>query len=298
MAGITAGRLGGVSAYLLFGSLMLGVLGMDWRTATLVFAGGGALFAVAFAVVFRNSPAENSLVNEAEAELIQGEGPGKAVATDETRMKHGSKKIPERGRISGRAVVNLVVLNVQTILSTLADNIYSSWIPLFLWEVHALKYEKMGIFSSLPLLGGAIAGVVGGMLNDYFITRTGNRRWTRSLVAFVGKGLAAALLVTALWWYDNPYVFCGFLFAVKFFGDWSLATSWGVVTDIGGRVTASVFAFNNAVAGIGFIAAPTIFGFLAQHYGWTVVFVSVAVTYVLCALSWLAIDCTIPMVEE
>jgi MFS family permease len=114
----------------------------------------------------------------------------------------------------------------------------------------------------------------------------------------VGKGLAAALLVTALWWYDNPYVFCGFLFAVKFFGDWSLATSWGVVTDIGGRVTASVFAFNNAVAGIGFIAAPTIFGFLAQHYGWTVVFVSVAVTYVLCALSWLAIDCTIPMVEE
>jgi MFS family permease len=195
-------------------------------------------------------------------------------------------------------VVNLVVLNVQTILSTLADNIYSSWIPLFLWEVHALKYETMGIFSSLPLLGGAIAGVVGGMLNDFFIARTGNRRWTRSLVALVGKGLAAALLIVALWWYENPYVFCGFLFAVKFFGDWSLATSWGVVTDIGGRVTASVFAFNNAVAGIGFIAAPTIFGFLAQHYGWTVVFVSVAVTYVLCALSWLAIDCTVPMLEE
>ena len=41
---------------------------------------------------------------------------------------------------------------------------------------------------------------------------------------------------------------------VKFFGDWSLATSWGVVTDIGGRATASVFAFNNAVAGIGFTA--------------------------------------------
>jgi MFS transporter, ACS family, glucarate transporter len=93
-------------------------------------------------------------------------------------------------------------------------------------------------------------------------------------------------------------VFCVFLFAVKFVGDWSIATSWGVVTDIGGRVTASVFAFNNAVAGIGFIVAPVLFGFLAQHYGWTAVFIAVAITYILCAASWLAIDCTIPMIED
>ena len=196
-------------------------------------------------------------------------------------------------------MVNLAMLNVQTILSTLADNIYSNWIPLFLWEVHALKFEAMGIFSSLPLLGGAIAGVVGGHAQRLCASprrATGGGR---------GAGLPAwarawrgVLLLAALAWYDNPYVFCGFLFAVKFFGDWSLATSWGVVTDIGGRATASVFAFNNAVAGIGLIAAPVLFGYLAEHYGWTAVFVSVAVTYVLCALSWLAIDCTIPMVEE
>ena len=77
-----------------------------------------------------------------------------------------------------------------------------------------------------------------------------------------------------------------------------LATSWGVVTDIGGRVTASVFAFNNAVAGLGLIVAPLLFGYLTDQFGWTAVFISVAVTYVLCALSWLAIDCTIPMMEE
>ena len=74
-----------------------------------------------------------------------------------------------------------------------------------------------------------------------------------------------------------------FLFFVKFFGDWSLATSLGVVTDIGGRATASVFGFNNSVAGIGSIAAPLAFGYIADHYGWPAVFVTVAVTYVLCA---------------
>lgn len=291
IAGITAGRLGGMCAYLVFGSLLLGRLGLDWRTAIYVFVAGGVLFAILFAVLFRDSPRSHPLVNEAEATLIDGP------AAEET-LHAVEKKLP-LGQllrtIRPRAIVNLLFLNVQTILSTLADNIYSNWIPLFLSEVHHLEYEAMGIYSSLPLLGGAIAGALGGLLNDWCIARTGNRRWSRSGIAAVGKGLAAVILLIALAWYNNPYVFCGLLFAVKFFGDWSLATSWGVVTDIGGRATASVFAFNNAVAGIGLIAAPPLLGFLALRYGWPVVFAAVAATYVLCALSWLAIDCTIPV---
>lgn len=291
IAGITSGRLGGMCAYLLFGSLLLGVFGLHWRTATYLFAGSGIAFAILFATVFRNAPENHPLVNEAELALFD----------DRTTIKSPSSG----GRLTvwqllrsirPQALANLIVLNVQTILSTLADNIYSNWIPLFLWEVHELKFEKMGVYSALPLFGGAIAGVVGGVLNDWCIARTGNRRWSRTGIAFVGKGLAAAFLLLALGWYSNPYAFCGLLFAVKFFGDWSLATSWGVVTDIGGRATASVFAFNNAVAGIGLIAAPPLFGYVAQRYGWPTVFVTVATTYVLCALSWLAIDCTIPVI--
>ena len=194
--------------------------------------------------------------------------------------------------------MNLGCLCVQSILSTFADNIYSNWVPLFVAEVYHLKYKEMGIYSSLPLLGGAIAGLVGGILNDYAIARTGNRRWSRGGVAFAGKATAALLTSAALFFYDSPHVFCGFLFFVKFFGDWSLATSLGVVTDIGGKATASVFGFNNAVAGIGSITAPLAFGYIADRYGWPAVFVTVAVTYALCAMSWLVIDCTIPVVDE
>jgi MFS family permease len=197
-----------------------------------------------------------------------------------------------------RSLVNLLMLCIQSVLSTLADNIYSNWIPLFLAQVHQLDYKSMGVYSALPLLGGAIAGLTGGLLNDWLIAKTGNRRWARSGIAFFGKGVAAVVLLAALLWYDSPYVFCWLLFVVKLFGDWSLTTSWGVVTDIGGRATASVFAFSNAVAGIAFIIAPPLFGFLAKHYGWPTVFVTVAITYALCALSWLAIDCTIPVIRE
>jgi MFS family permease len=85
---------------------------------------------------------------------------------------------------------------------------------------------------------------------------------------------------------------------VKLFGDWSLTTSLGVVTDIGGKATASVFAFSNSVAGIALIAAPLVFGPVSEHSGWRPVFMIVGITYALCALSWLLIDSTIPVLNE
>jgi len=297
----TAGRIGGMSAGLLFGSLLVGLLGVPWREAVYLFAGLGLTYAAAFFVMFRNTPREHPRVNEAEVRLIAGDI---VVAGDEGAAPGAAVPAPPRmtvrrmvGSLSPRGLLNLVAVNVQTILSTLADNIYSNWIPLFLAEVYFWGPEKQGAFSALPLLGGAVAGVVGGLLNDWFIRRTGNRRWSRVGVAMAGKGMASLLLFTALIWYDNPYVFCGFLIFVKLFGDWSLVTTWGVITDIGGRATATVFAFNNAVAGFALIGAPALFGYMAKEYGWYSVFVTVAVTYALCALSWLAINCSIPLFD-
>jgi MFS transporter, ACS family, glucarate transporter len=253
--------------------------------------------ALLFAFAFRNSPRRHPLVNEEEANLIEGHvaAPAAGAAAAPPRMSRREML----SRMSVRSILNLFALNLQSILSTLADNIYSSWIPLFLYEVHSLEFKEMGIYSALPLLGGAIGGALGGVLNDFFIYATGNRRWSRSLVALTGKGLAALFLLAAmLMYYDNPYNFCIMLFFVKLFGDWSLTTSWSTVTDIGGRATATVFAFNNSVAGIAAIIAPLLYGYVAQHYGWRWMFVIAGAAYVLCALSWLLINCTIPILRE
>ncbi len=307
--GVLAGRLGALGSSLVFTSLLLGVLQLDWRAAIWILVAVGVAHLLLFAIVFRNSPREHPAVNDAEARIIEGDDtPTTGSPLTQTRnVSEGesSSPAPERTTVRSmlrsmtpRSLVNLMCLAVQSILSTFADNIYSNWIPLFLAQVHDLKFKEMGIYSALPLLGGAIGGLVGGILNDYFIALTRNRRWSRVGVAFVGKGLAAVLMFASLFFYDRPYVFCLSLFFVKLFGDWSLTTSLGVVTDIGGRATASVFAFNNSVAGIGFITAPIVFGYLADRYTWRQVFVAVGVTYALCALSWLVIDCTIPVVRE
>ena len=299
LVGVLAGRLGGLSAALVFGYLLLGVFELEWRTAVLLLAVIGVGLAAIYVWIYRNRARGHPWVNQAEVDLLEA---GPDSATD-TVVEGQPKKVPfdiflRQLFARPRALINLVFINLQSILSTFADNIYSNWIPLFLFQVYALKFKEMGIYAALPLAGGALGGFLGGFLNDFIIAKTGNRRWARSGVACSGKGMAAILLFTAMLYYDQPYVFCGFLFFVKLFGDWSLTTLWGTVTDIGGRATASVFSFNNAVAGVGSIAAPIIFGFIADESGWRWVFITAGVAYVLCAVSWLFINCTIPMTDE
>ncbi|MBT4865082.1 MAG: MFS transporter [Planctomycetaceae bacterium] len=297
--GVFSGRIGGASANILFAAVIVGVMGFDWRTAIWIFAGLGIAHASAFLILFRSSPSRHPWTNRAEVELIE-EKPSKVMSesmTEETAEKTTMRQM--LGRMSPRSIVNLFSIVLTSTLSTIADNIFLAWIPLFLFKIHGLTFKEMGFYSALPLFGGAFGGAFGGFLNDRVILRTGNLRWARSLIGFGGKGTAGVLLVIALLTsYENPYRFCTFLLFIKFFADISLATRWGAVTDISGNASASVFAFNNSLAGLGGILAPIMYGIVLDEFNWKTVFVIGGVMYGLCAASWLLIDCSIPLVRE
>ena len=289
--GVSAGRLGGLSANLLLMTVMIGTLGIKWQLAIYILAGVGITHGVAFLTVFRNSPAEHPMSNRAETELVAGD--------DEPDREQPLKIRELVSQMSGRSILNLVAVNATSTFSTVADNIYSHWIPLFLVLEYELKYKEMGIYSALPLLGGATGGIIGGFLSDALIRWTGNRRWVRSLVGFSGKFLAAVTLsMSVLFFYDNPYVFCGMLFIVKLFADISLTSRWGTITDIGGRATASVFSFNNSLATLLTMGVPLMYGYISDLHGWRVVFWVACLAYVACALSWLLVNCSIPVLAS
>ena len=295
-AAVFFGRIGGVSANLLVATVMIGIYGFTWRFAVYLLVMMGLIHTLLFFLLYRDSPRRHALVNDAEAALIE-EVPDNAESAD---LKQTPRMTIREmfSHMTKRSTFNLLWLNAQTILSTIADNIFSAWIPLFLFKVHDLQFKEMGLYSALPLLGGACGGAFGGWLNDFMIRRMGDRRKARSYVGLAGKGMAAVLLLTSLYWYDDPYRFCTMLFFVKFFSDWSLTTTWGVVTDIGGRSTATVFAWNNAIATSGAITAPIMYGAIAEYVSWRWVFITGAAAYMVCALSWLKVNCMIPVIVE
>ena len=248
------GRGGGAVSFILFGTVLMGWLELTWRQSLVVLMVIGVLFGFVFLFLFRNRPEDHWMANEAEVDLVTGDDPEVSEATG-SRLKWGS--VLRSG--------NMWMFYIQQFTSAFADNIYTNWIPLFLLVVKGADMKSAGWMSALPLVGGAIGGMLGGTIQNWLIARGGNRRWARSWIGMVGKLLATVFMFASLG-FDSAVVIVGFFFLVKFFGDWSQPTVWGTVTDLAGRNAASVFASVNTVGSIaGFVAGPVIGGIILWY---------------------------------
>lgn len=292
----TAGRSGAALSSIIFGTVMLGWLGMSWQAGLLWLSGVGLLFAVIFAFGFGDSPARDSRVNDSERELIRG--PGEVTATTAA----APTMLPWNKAFRNNSLRWFVV---QQFCDAGSDVAFVSLIGSYFLQAHGLNLSQSGWRSSLPLIGGAIGGIVGGALNEWWISRTGNRRWSRSGVGFVGKtlGCVMLLLVTRQ---ESATAAAFLLMFAKFFGDWSQPTVWGTCTDMGGRFSATVFSIINTAGTIGGVVMPLVFGSLLDVFTseqllgdmptkvtrWEPLFLLLAGMYLASALCWLKVDCT------
>jgi MFS family permease len=188
-------------------------------------------------------------------------------------------------------------LLVHIFTSAFADQVFVYWIPQFLKEGKGLSAVDVGIFAGLPLWGGALGGMVAGLLNDWLIRATGSRRFGRVAVGLTGKVVAALLIALSLQFEDGRTMMLVVVVA-KFFTDWSQPSVWGTVTDIGGHAAGRVFGTVNMAGSIGAIIAGPLFGGIVQRAGWDALFWAVVAIFFISGLSWLAIDPNKRLVED
>ena len=177
----TFGRSGGAMSSIILGTVLMGWCGLSWQTALGVMGLAGAAFGIAFLILFQNSPAEHPLVNVAERTLIA----------------EGSATQTLRGTLSWSRAIrsrSLFCFTVQQFMDAGSDVAFVYLIGKYFLDRHGLDIKNVGWLASLPLWGGALGGIVGGWLNDRLIRQTGNRRWSRSGIGFVGKIIGCAML--------------------------------------------------------------------------------------------------------
>lgn len=181
------GRGGGAASFFLVGTVLMGWCALSWRQSLVVLTVFGLGFGLLFIWLFRNTPKEHKWANEAETDLITDGNPEVGQAT-RTRLRW--RKLFGSG--------NMWRLFVQQFTSAFADNLYVYWIPIYLLTAKSLDVKEAGWMSAVPLLGGAIGGMIGGTLQNYFIVKTGKRRWCRSLTGLIGKGLATVIMLSVV----------------------------------------------------------------------------------------------------
>jgi hypothetical protein len=247
----------------------------------------GIVLAAASWLLLRNSPAEHPWCNDAERDSVSMVGPAASPASGLLATTQWNKS----------GFFSFGVLLLHSFTSTLPDMLYVNWIPTFLVEAKGLSDVQMGLFATMPLIGGALGGLFGGTLNDVLIRFTGNRRLARSAVGLTGKVVSGGLMAWAITLEDGRAVM-GALAASKFFTDWSLPTQWATVTDIAGRATGKVFGTMNTVGSAAGILAGPLIGYLKQDYGWETLFYFMSCVYLVSGLCWIVIDCTKPLVKD
>jgi nitrate/nitrite transporter NarK len=180
-----------------------------------------------------------------------------------------------------------------------------TWLPKYLKEAGVTEETHgvwvLGLLAGMPLLLGSLACLVGGLLTDQFIKRTGNRKWGRRLFGALGHALCAVCYFMTLF-VHSPWVFVFFLALAAFWNDLTMGSAWASCIDIGGKYAGIVSGCMNTVGNLGGALAGSSTGIVVHLFGketgWTINLVSFGLAYVLAALFWLRFDATRPVAQS
>jgi MFS family permease len=162
----------------------------------------------------------------------------------------------------------------------------------------------MSLLAGAPLLAGYLACLVGGLLTDAFIRRTGDRKWGRRLFGVVGHGVCALCYFLSLA-ASSPELFVLAIALASFWNDLTMGSAWASCLDIGRQYSGIVSGCMNTVGNLGGAAAGVITGLVLDVFkgqgrpaaqAWTVNFVLFGSVYVAASLLWLRFDATRPVV--
>ena len=297
-----AGRLGGGITALVVTALVFqrtqadGSVIVYWRHVFWIFGVVGVCWCIGFWLWFRDRPEQHPGVNEAELAYINAGRPAQAAHTSHAN-------VPWKRLFTNR---NLWILCLMYFCGAYGWYFNLQRLPKYLEEEYQVTVASHGFWlSSLlkgaPLLLGALACLLGGVLTDLFIRRTGNRKWGRRLFGVVGHGVCALCWFAALFC-TSPIAFVACVALAAFWNDLTMGSAWASCLDIGGKFSGIVAGCMNTIGNLGGFVAGVAGGMVLQQFeeklGWRINFISYGAAYVVAVFLWMAFDATKPVVLE
>ncbi len=305
-----SGRLGGgitalvVTALLIHGTSADGSPVVYWRHVFWIFGGLGVCWCLLFWLWFRDRPEQHPWVNEGELALIRGQAPAAPV-----HSSHAN--VPWKRILTNR---NLWLLCLMYFCGAYGWYFNLQRMPEYLEKHYGVTVASHGfwvtsLLKGAPLLVGALACLVGGVLTDLFIRKTGNRKWGRRLFGVVGHGVCALCWLAALF-AESPVTFVVCVSLAAFWNDLTMGSAWASCLDIGRKYSGIVSGCMNTVGNLGGFVAGVLGGVVLQHFiqtegkvegfsaGSRINLISYGAVYVVAVFLWLGFDATKPVVED
>lgn len=258
---------------------------MPWRTAFMVFGALGLVWALLFHRWYRDEPRTHPAVNAAEAALLPPLEP----------VVEGRPLVPWGKLLRSRTVWCLCG---QYAACSYAWYFFITWFPTYLLKERGFDMKAGALLAGTPLLLGGFGSLTAGWLTPWLAARLGGVANARRALGAAGLLVGAGLLVTVSHLH-NPFLAVAAIATVCFCNDITLPGAWASCTDVGGRFVATLGGAMNMMGNLGGFLCPIVIGHLmGSGLGWTPVFVTTAVLYVIGALLWLLMDPVTPLEEQ
>jgi sugar phosphate permease len=241
------------------------MVSFGWRSVFYILGVIGFAWAIGFYFVYRDNPREHRGVNEAELDRIAG---SRTVATASE---------PKRGPIPWRLIArngNIWRLVCADFCYGYSLWVYLTWLPTYLVASRGFTILKMGLYASLPLLGGMVGDLVGGLLSDWLYVKTGNLRLARCSITFAAFVSSIVFTIAGVY-AASPYTAVYALTAAFFCLEGANANLWAIAMDLGGNYySGTVSGVMNTGFGVAGMISPVVFGMIVDWRGsWVVPFV-------------------------
>jgi MFS family permease len=239
------------------GALAMDVTGrltghFDWRVIFQVYTIVAIFWSVAFLTLFRNKPSEHPWANDAERDLIRSSPLPDTVDP--------GPFFTRRNLLFAFCSVNLWAICLQAFCRAAGYNFFVTFFPEFLSRQFAdVDAELAGIYTKWPLIGAVVGGLVGGMLIDWLLKRTGSKRISRTSVAVV------SLILTAILTYLSAQAVtpAGFVTLIALgatFAGFASPATWAATLDVSGRHTAVLAGIMNMAGCLSGVLVTPILG--------------------------------------
>jgi ACS family glucarate transporter-like MFS transporter len=208
------------------------------------------------------SPVDHPGVNKAELDYIEAGG-GLTRMEDRTVTKSAAFSWANVKQVLGSRMLMGVFIGQYGI--NVLTYFFVTWFPIYLVKERGLNILEAGFAAAAPALCGFAGGVLGGIISDALLKKTGSLTIARKTPLLIGMLLSALIIACA--YIDNSALIV-VVMAVAFFGKGIASLGWAVVSDTSPRefvgVTGGIFnTFGNSAG----IVTPIVIGYIVAATG-------------------------------
>ena len=211
-----------------------------------------------------HDPNDHPGVNKAELEYM--EQGGALINMDQKKVERkvswAEKKSQIKQLVTSRMMIGVYLgqycINALTYF-------FITWFPVYLVQARGMSILKAGLIASIPAICGFLGGVLGGIISDWLMRKTGSLNIARKTPIVLGMLLSISMVVCN--YVDTEWVVVFFM-ALAFFGKGIGALGWAVMADTAPKEISGLSGgLFNMFGNISGIITPIAIGYIIASTG-------------------------------